>query len=56
MITSKGIIIVARIIMKTRCLPLNRYFARPNPVRAERNTVVTVTAEATINELRIFLR
>ena len=47
---------VARIIMKTMCLPLNWYFARPNPVRAERNTVVAVTAEATINELRIFLR
>ena len=56
MMTSKGIIIVARIIMKTKYLPLKWYLARPKPVSAERITVVMVTAEATMSEFRIFLR
>ncbi len=50
MITSKGIIIVAKIIMKTKYRPLKWYFARPKPVNAERITVVMVTPEATMSE------
>jgi len=56
MITSKGIIIVAKIIMKTKYRPLKWYFARPKPVNAERITVVMVTPEATMSEFSIFLR
>ena len=53
---SKGIIIVAIIIIKTTLRPLNLNLASPYPTMAERITVVNTMENDTIREFKILRR